>query len=169
MTNQDQIAEVKTAMKQTKNLRLFQRYQAVYLSLTGHKQADIAKMIGRSRPTLNHYISAYKTGGLQGLMSGKSTGKPKKLTLEQEKQLEMVIADHLPYEVGFENRMNWTLSLVAQYVKQEWGVTYSLKGISLVLKRIGLSFTRPTYTIEQADPEKQRQFKDDTFLTLKKN
>lgn len=168
MTHQNQIAELQKAMKQTQDRRMFERYQAVFLCLSGDTQEEAARITGRSRRSVNSYVTAYKKAGLAGLERGKGTGKPKRLTDDQEKALETVISEQLPSDVGFEHRANWTLSLAAQYVEREWGVSYSLKGMSIVLKRLGLSFTRPTYTLEKADQEKQRQFKEDTFPTLKK-
>ncbi len=40
--------------------------------------------------------------------------------------------------------------------------------MTIVLKRLGLSYTRPTYTLAKADPEKQKQFVQD-FEECKKN
>ncbi|WP_411842774.1 IS630 family transposase [Salinicoccus sp. HZC-1] len=168
LTHQNQIAELQKAMQETQDRRMFERYQAVFLCLSGYTQKAAADITGRSRRSINSYVTAYKKAGLAGLVRGKGSGKPKSLTDDQEKALETVIAEQLPSDVGFENRANWTLALAAQYVEREWGVSYSLKGMSIVLKRRGLSFTRPTYTLEKADPEKQRQFKEDTFPALKK-
>ena len=54
------------------------------------------------------------------------------------------------------------------YVEREWGVTYTVRGMSLLMERLGLSYTRPTYTLAKADPEKQRVFLEETFPDLKK-
>ena len=80
-----------------------------------------------------------------------------------------VVANQLPSEVGLGPFANWTLDLMIAYVKREWGVRYSQRGMSLLLERLGLSYTRPTYTLAKADPEKQRVFREETFPRLKKN
>ncbi|MDT2287782.1 winged helix-turn-helix domain-containing protein [Paenibacillus larvae] len=49
--------------------------------------------------------------------------------------------------VGFTAKHNWTLELIATYVEREWGHCYSLRGISKVMERLGLSYTKPTYTL----------------------
>ena len=169
MENQNQITELQEAMGQTNDRRLYQRYQAVFLFFSGYKVKEITRIIGRSANTVRTYISTYTKEGIEGLQPGRSTGKPKKLTEEQERQLASVVADQLPSEVGFENRANWTLSIIAQYVKREWDISYSIKGMSIVMARLGLSYTRPTYTLAHADPEKQRKFNEETFPKLKKN
>ena len=54
-------------------------------------------------------------------------------------------------------------------VEQKWGISYTLKGMSLIMERLGLSYTLPSYTLANADPEKQRKFREETFPALKKN
>ncbi|HEF1880066.1 TPA: helix-turn-helix domain-containing protein, partial [Bacillus cereus] len=62
-----------TAMRTTKNKRLYERYQAVYLYLQNYSKTEIASMIGRSERTIYSY-NAYKAKGLSGLIMGRSTG-----------------------------------------------------------------------------------------------
>ncbi|WP_397351536.1 winged helix-turn-helix domain-containing protein [Paenibacillus larvae] len=38
-----------------------------------------------------------------------------------------------------------------------------------VMERLGLSYTKPTYTLAAADPKKQRHFTETTFPELKKS
>lgn len=64
---------------------------------------------------------------------------------------------------------HWTLSLVAQFIEREWKETYTLRGASKLLHSLGLSYTRPTYTLQKADPVKQNTFVQETFPSLKKS
>lgn len=61
MDTQIQLNELKHAMKQTKDRRLFERYQAVYLYLDGHTMNEVAQIIGRTRKTVSSYVSSYRT------------------------------------------------------------------------------------------------------------
>lgn len=72
MSVQNQIEELKVAMKETKNRRLFERYQTVYLYLNGYKMIEIAAIINRNRVTVSDYITAYKEGHIDGLTPGQS-------------------------------------------------------------------------------------------------
>ncbi|WP_180962574.1 helix-turn-helix domain-containing protein [Salimicrobium jeotgali] len=47
------------------------------------------------------------------------------------------------------------------------GGTYTLEGVSKLLHVLGLSCTRPTYTLQKATPEKQQVFVEEIFPTLK--
>ncbi|MNI32866.1 hypothetical protein D3C73_867900 [compost metagenome] len=98
-----------------------------------------------------------------------SPGAPVRLTKEQQEKLKQTIVSSVPHDVGFTARHNWTLEIIAALIKREFGVTYSLRGISKMMHRQGLSYTKPTYTLAAADEEKQRIFTESTFPNLKKD
>ncbi|GGB51833.1 hypothetical protein GCM10011409_31760 [Lentibacillus populi] len=129
---------------------------------------EIGKIINRHHEIVGIYIKSYKEGSLEGLALGHSTGKPSKLSEEQKAELLETVSTKVPADVGFKARFNWTLALITEFVKREWNIDYSLRGMSRVLHSLGLSYTRPTYTLEKADPEKQKEFIEVTFPALKK-
>ncbi len=169
MEKQIELEKVIEAMKQAKDRRMYERYQAIYLHLKGTSMTAIADILNRNRMTVSSYIHTYKNGGLPALQLEYSSGAPSRLTKEQQAQLKQTVAYSVPQEVGFTAKHNWTLELIASYVERQWGHRYSLRGISKVMERLGLSYTKPTYTLAAADPEKQRQFTETTFPDLKKD
>lgn len=125
-------------------------------------------MIGRCNRSVGHYVKAYRQNGLDGLKRGTPPGKAFRLTVEQRKILKETVAYKTLDEVGFPSRFNWTLSLADQFIQREWGESYTQKGVSKLLHSLGLSYTRPTYTMKMADSEQQQHFQEETFPTLKK-
>lgn len=168
MVAHNQIDEEKKAVRCVKDRRHFERYQAVYLYLSGYKMKEIAQIIDRIPETIGIYVSTYKESGLEGLALGHSTGKPPKLSKDQKDILLENVSTQVPADVGFTARYNWTLALIVEFVEEKWGISYSLRGMSRILEQLGLSYTRPTYTLEKADPEKQKVFVEETFPALKK-
>lgn len=154
--HKDEIEKLSTAMKEAKSKRAYERYQAIYLHLQGYTKGEIATIIGRSKKTIYNYIHAYAQRGLDGLEMKYSPGAPRRLTPEQEKELALIIEHQLPVDVGFEAKYNWTLAIIAELIQQKWGPTYTLRGTSDILHRLGLSYTKPTYTLANADEEKQK-------------
>lgn len=140
-----------------------------YLHLKGNTITRIAETLNRSRETVSTYIRTYQNGGLAALRIKHSPGAPPRLTKEQQEQLKQVIVSSTPHEVGFTARHNWTLEIIATYMEREFGQRYSLRGVSKMMHRRGLSYTKPTYTLAAADPEKQRDFSETTFPGLKKD
>lgn len=162
-----EIQAVKSAMKSTKNKRMFERYQTILLHLHGMKYDQIALIVGRSTVTIGSYVKAYRAYGLDGLVLGESPGRPSFLTKEQEGQVRKLLIEKRPADVGFPSEMNWNAPLLRQWILREFSVTYSERGTRKLLHLLGFSFTKPTYTLALADPQKQEQFKKD-FDVVKK-
>jgi transposase len=163
-----QIQEIKAAIKKNKSKNMHVKYMVIYHHLQGESNVDIAYMYDLCAHTIGSYIRKYKTSGLEGLTPLPKSGAPKNLTSEQETALVEAITMHTPDEVGFQNRKNWNCNLIRQWVKSNFNKEYSYSGMVKVLHRLNLSFTRPTYTLEKADPKKQEKFIEQ-FELLKKS
>lgn len=161
METKKQLAELQQEMKKAKNRRLFERYQAVYLYLKGYTMKETGQIIGRSRETVSSYINAYKKEGIDGLTLGHSSGKPRRLNPSQEATLVEVVTKKSPIDVQISDQEHWTLASMITYVEREWGYSYSLRGMSLLLKRLGLVYKRPFYKMEKSYTESKSQLLDE--------
>ena len=161
------LKEVISAMKETRDKRLYERYQCIYLLLSGESRKDIAKIINRGLDTICSYVKTYSAFRLKGLEMKHSPGRPTQLTAEQEQELYKTIVEKSPADVGFPATMNWTSNLVRNWIKQQFQVQYSERGARELLYRLGFSYTRPTYKLAKAEPVKQEAFKQE-FEGLKK-
>lgn len=117
--------------------------------------------------TVGLYIKNYKQKGIEGLNMRYSPGKKRKLTPEQENKLFDVIVNHTPEDVGFVSKCNWTIALVQEYIKKEFHVEMCHSAVYVVMNRLNLRYTRPTYVLAKADKEKQEKFKEE-FEEIKK-
>lgn len=153
------IKRLKRVMNSCKVLRLKERLQAIFLYLQGYAIKEIALIIGRGIPTTYRYINTYNEGGLKALRMKHSPGRPCLLTEEQRQQVYHVVANFVPKDVGFPVEMNWTAPLLQEWIKKTFGISYSKRGALWLLHSLGFSCTRPTYTLANADPQKQEAFK----------
>ncbi len=161
LEKQEEIAKLLRLSKCEKNAKQKNRYDVVLLHLEGHKSREISEILHTPVRTVNTHISAYKKGGVGALVIKKQPGAEKKLTDEQEEKLYRVISENTPEEVGIGVFANWTAPLVCEYVKRQFQVTFSKRGTLNLLHRIKLSYTRPTYSLAKADPEKQEKFREE--------
>ena len=167
-SNIEELLEVENRLKHENGRHMYERYQAIRLYLMGKSIQEITIILKRADKTIRTYINTYKEHGLDGLTMKFSTGKPPRLTAEQQAQLKQTIIDNLPHEVGFPTKFNWTLEIISLYIKREFGHDYSIRGVSKMMHRLELSYTKPTYTLEAADEEKQKDFVENTFPEVKK-
>ena len=159
--------ELKAAIKDNRDKSMHIKYMVIYHHLKGATNVDIASMFDLCAHTVGKYIYKYKSNGLSALVPAPKSGAPKFLTQEQETKLKEVITVNTPDNVGFPNRNNWNASLAIQWLYNNYGIKYSNSGMLKVLHRLGLSFTKPTYTLAKADSKKQEEFKA-SFEDLKK-
>lgn len=164
---EEQKEELLEAMKSSKITREYRRLQAIYLYSSGNEVGEIARITQHTASTISRLYTAYREKGLSSIPDTPRDGRPHRLTPEQESAIKEAILSKTPAEVGFAANFNWTAGIVAEYISREFNVRYSIKGTTLILKRLNLSFTRPTYTLAKADPQKQARFRED-FAKVKK-
>lgn len=161
MENKEEvIMQLKKLARKAKDARQRRQYDIVRLYLEDRKKPEIAEIMDMSLQAIYNALNRYKAAGIEGLKLGKSTGRNRKLSEEQEAELYQVISEKLPKEVGLGPFCNWTAPLACQYVKEQFGVEFSARGMRNVFCRLRLSYTRPTYTLAKADPVKQEAFKE---------
>lgn len=161
------IDEVENVMKIEKNIRMYKKYSVILKHLQGISNKDIAKMELLEAHTVGKYIKKYHEGGLDALQIKYSPGAPRKMTPEQESKLIDIITNNIPEQLGFDNMCNWTIAIIQELIKKEFNIKMCHSAVAVVLHRLNLSYTRPTYTLAKADEKKQIKFKDD-FENLKK-
>ncbi|MBO9604760.1 MAG: IS630 family transposase [Paenibacillaceae bacterium] len=167
MTTEERIEKLTEAMKQTDSTRQYERYLAVRLRLTGRTYTEIADILGRTYQSISTYCKCYEEGGLPALEMGHSPGGPRKLTDEQEQEIADTIVNKKPVDVGFEARHTWTLAILASWIERQFGQSFTEKGVSKLLNRLGFSYTKATYTLARANPAEQKAFRETTLPELK--
>jgi len=167
-TKAEEILKLKQLSRKTRDTRKRLRYDCVRLNLQGRSKVEIAEILGTAYHNVRNYINSYNAKGIEGLTITKPPGRLPKLSESQEQQLYDCISSKLPKDVGFNPFVNWTAPLACKWVRKEFGVNFSERGMRDVFYRLKLSYTRPTYVLKKANPQKQEQFKED-FEVLKKS
>ena len=154
--------------KKEQKVKQKNRYDVVLLYLEGYSRRTISNVLHIPARTVASHIAIYQKGGVDALLIKKQPGRQRKLTEEQEQELKEIIASKTPEEAGIGIFANWTAPLACQLVEKKYQVKFSERGMRELFYRIGLSYTRPTYTLNKADPVKQEEFRK-SFEELKKN
>jgi transposase len=143
------------------------RILAVQRMGEGEPPDKVAASFGRHR-TWAYRIRAQARGrgrGIRALRSSKGTGRPRKLTLAQERQVFRWINGKNPLQYGFDFGL-WTRQIVRGLVQREFGVTLSLASIGALLSRLELSPQKPLQRAYQRDPEAIERWPRDTYPAL---
>lgn len=80
--------------------------------------------------------------GINALAARKGTGRPRKLTLVQERQVFRWINGKNPMQYGFDFGL-WTRQIVRELVAMKFDVRLSLASVGALLARLGLTAQKP--------------------------
>ena len=103
--------------------------------------------------------------GLRVLRSTKATGRPRKLTPSQERQVLRWVNGKRPDQYGFDFGL-WTRQIVQELLLTRFAVRLSLASIGALLARLGLTAQKPLQRAYQRDPEAVAKWKSETFPAI---
>ncbi|WP_420892093.1 helix-turn-helix domain-containing protein [Parageobacillus thermoglucosidasius] len=69
-----------------------------------------------------------------------------------------MILHSTPFEQGLGMATSWDTRIIPSYLQNQYGISMTRVGVNKMLHRLGLSYTRPTYTLAKGDEQKQRAF-----------
>lgn len=154
----EQILVLRKAHKTIKDKRLADRIKAILSLNAGHDYSQVASILLLDEITLRRYVKSFKEKGLDGLLEFHYFGGQSKLNKIQELELKNHLADG--------EHIYLTAKEVADYVKHEYRINYSIIGITKLLHRLGFVYKKPKLIPAKANAVKQQQFLNE-YLRLK--
>lgn len=127
------------------------RIEAAALFEESVSTSRIASELRVSEKSVRTWRRAWATGGTAALVSGGPGGSDCKLTVEQQRQLAVVL-DEGPVVHGWADA-RWTLARVAEVIERNFEVGYTVRGVSYLLHRMGYSLQVPARRAAERDPE----------------
>ena len=117
------------------------RMQAAKLFERGHRQAEIARRLRVSRPSVHRWYHAWRRQGRAGLRGAGRAGRRPRLSSENLRRLEAALLQG-PAAWGVRTHL-WTLQRIAQVIWKTCQVRYSVSQVWRVLGQLGWSRQRP--------------------------
>lgn len=167
--NRRTIENLKDARKEAirdHQYRVAARCHAIILSLEKNTSGEIANSLKVCRTAVPLWINHWNEFGLEGLFEGHRSGRRAELDSSDINGLKDIIESG-PVAYGL-NTGIWTSIIISEVIREEFEVTYHPGHVRKLLKKIGVSFQRPTYKLIDADPIKRNKWIRYTYPTLKK-
>ena len=124
------------------------RINAIILLGTGWTQAQVSEALLLDERTIRRYVRAYRKGGIEKLLEVRFQGSQCHLTQEQIKRLDNHLQENLYTHVRD----------IRQYIQTAFGVTYSISGVTQLLKRMEFVYKKPKHVPGKADRNAQKDF-----------
>lgn len=132
------------------------RFRMALLALRGREKLNIAGMLSVAKSTVEHWVYAYRDGGVDALYPRTAPGATPRLTVEQQEAFRRRM-------LGGPREADGVCVLrgkdAVRILNEEFGVDYSLNGVYALLHRLGLSCLSPRPRHEKNDPEAMEAFK----------
>jgi transposase len=126
------------------------RQLAVQRCLEGYPVADVAEFLGISPRTIWRWLASFRDRGPEGLEARAVPGRPRKLTVIQEK-IALRWLRGSPTEHGFTTEL-WTALRLARLIWEEFGVRFNPRSLSAWLKARGFTPQKPERIPRERDP-----------------
>ena len=131
---------LREAYRAERDTMLRTRLHALWLLRTGRRMDEVASVVGIHYRTLQRWVSWYRKGGVQEVLSHrmKGLGQPRFLSPDQEREL---------------------VEEVREWIESEYGVSFRLGSVYSLLARLGCSPRVPRGLHEKADVGLQESWK----------
>jgi len=158
--------ELQSALSSAKKSYLYRRLLIIQLSSEGKTVPELVSMFTLTEVTVRQYIHDYNDGGLDRLFPKKKPGRKAKFSLSKDQWNDIFHQSPSSFDKLQTANSNWTLELLATYIKEYHGVSMSLSGIWYQLRKAKISMGRSKLEIPKKDLE--YTVKRQRVLTLKK-
>jgi transposase len=141
------LKNLQKAYKQERDRRLAERIQCIMLFAEGMTVNALRKVLFVGVKTLKKWIETFRTQGLARLLTWRYTGQTDQLSPKQWAEVEHEL------DTNFYRRAHE----VAAFVKQQFGVEYSDRGMQALLRRKGYRHIKTRLVPGKVDAAKQQE------------
>lgn len=146
----DEIKNINRNLKTVKDPVIRQRLLIVKASFK-EPLREVAQIFNCTHGTVGNWKNRYKKQGLRGLFTVPRSGRPKKITKEQETKLKKKIRRHNP-------KKGWTTKMIREEIKEKTGVKYSSRQVIRIAQRWGTSQITPRKRYAASKEEDREEF-----------
>jgi transposase len=162
--SEEEKEDIKSAMKNEKNLVVKERLQAVHMTMQNLKRYEVAKILNRHPEFVGKWLKTYKKFGIDGLCEKRGGVRHHHLTQEQEEFVKDIVTNSLPSDCNY-SQPTWSGALLVDLIKNMYSKTYTRNGVYALLERLGVSYKKAN----KIDPKKSHKVIQEWKLLMEKN
>jgi transposase len=144
------------ALQDVRNVRTYRRLQAVWLVAQGRTVQEAAAIAGVKAWAVYAWIRTYlQTHDPDRLQEAPRSGRPRAAPAITDKRIEQEFRRD-PMRLGY-NSTGWTVSLLADHLRQKYGSGLSVRTLRRRMHSLGLCWKRPRYIYVNKDPNRAQK------------
>ena len=143
------------------------RRMAVQRVREGESPAAVIASYGFCRTTIYKWMKAAagRGHGLKALRSSRGTGRPRRLTPAQERQVFRWVNGRDPRQYGLDFGL-WTRAIVAMLIERKFGIRLGVTAVGALLAKLELTPQKPLQRAYQCDPQAIARWQRQTYPAL---
>ncbi len=131
-------AALRELAKRSRDPRQIRRLLALAAVYDGMSRADAAKVGGMDRQTLRDWAHRFNAAGPDGLTNRTGAGRPRRLTEVQMRELAEIV--EAGPDTAVDGIVRWRRVDLRRAIEERFGVIYSERAISDLLRRLSFSY-----------------------------
>lgn len=144
------ISKIKSSLERVKDPKIRERLLMVQEAYKSSLR-DAARTFGYTHGKVAYWKNRYKNHGLKGLNTKPISGRPKKITLQQEKIIKRKVRKHNP-------KRGWRTTFIRSAIHEEAGVRYSIRQVIRIAQSWGLARIKPRQRYAYSKKEDREEF-----------
>ena len=115
-----------------KDVKVLNRLYFMNNLYNGCSVPDASEKLGITKVTGYNWLERWNEDGYEGLIPRFAGGRPSKLTDEEKSQLKEILKE----------RDDWTTKEIRKLIYDRFKVEYSLKQVRIILRNLGMKFSK---------------------------
>lgn len=133
----------------------------------GYSPELIANIFNIHRSSIYDWLKLFDEGGYDALETRKAPGMPAIITPEMENWLKEIIISSTPEQHGYDTEL-WTCEILANLLNEKFDIDVQPATVNQHLKKIGISYQKPSYVASEQDPNEVEKFINEEFPKIQK-
>ena len=143
------------------------RKLAVQRVFDGESAAEVTRSFGLGSKTIYPWLKVAREQGIDALAPRARTGRNRKLSPLEEQEVKRWVVGGDPRQHGFDFGL-WTRQIVADLMREKFGVDMSPAGVGKLLRRLGLTPQKPLRRAYERDEKAVTEWVDKVYPRVQK-
>lgn len=152
------VKELKDLIRKEQNKRVHERLLFVYQLYKKDDVYSACETMCIAYQSGYNWIKAWNKDGYKGLIPNFGGGRPSKLTEKQKDELKELL----------KAKENWMTNEILNLIKKKFGVSYSSRQVSRILRSFGMHYSKP-YPEDYRKPENAKEILKERLTEALKN